>query len=458
METRKMLGIDIGTTSICIAGREEGKETLSLVLSAKNAFLPGTYEQDPEKIVEQVKELLVEAERKGFGPEELSAIGISSQMHGVLYVDASGKAVSPLYTWKDEKGRELMPGTDETYEAYLSRTAGYRLYSGYGTVTHFYLDRNGRIPEGAVKLAGIGDYLAMCLAGRTEPLLDVSMAAGIGGFDLEKGDFDRERLEMAGVKTSFYPKLHIYGEGAGVWRGVPVSCSYGDNQASFCCAVDRPEEQISINVGTGSQVSVYSDRLFTDISADISVDIRPFFGKGYLYVGASLNGGKVYERLAAFFEETVLAFTGQKVDAYQVLPRLAKEAAPGEKGMKDPDARALSVDPALYGTRGTEAAGGSITGMTPENFRPGSLVQAYVRGMAEELYRMYLAFPEEIRAGRRQIVASGNGIRKNELLADAVEERFGCPVCFGEIEEEAAAGAALAAYRELTEGRFVCQE
>ena len=41
-----------------------------------------------------------------------------------------------------------------------------------------------------------------------------------------------------------------------------------------------------------------------------AADIRPYFHKGCLYVGASLNGGKVYEKLAAFFEEIVYEFTG----------------------------------------------------------------------------------------------------------------------------------------------------
>ncbi len=31
-------------------------------------------------------------------------IGFTGQMHGMLYVDASGMAVSPLYTWQDGSG------------------------------------------------------------------------------------------------------------------------------------------------------------------------------------------------------------------------------------------------------------------------------------------------------------------------------------------------------------------
>lgn len=434
----KSFGIDIGTTSICVAGYEEGCPELQFVASGENAFLPGTFEQDPERILNVVEHLMAEAAEHGFGPEQLDGIGISSQMHGILYVDRNGKAVSPFYTWKDERGRALREDGC-SWEEYLQEKTGCPLYSGYGSVTHFCLGCAGGIPADAVWLAGIGDYLAMHLTGRKVPLLDESMAASFGGFDLKKGCFDLEKLEQAGVDISFYPPLRKGGEPAGFWKGVPVDCAVGDNQASFYGALDRPETQVSVNVGTGSQVSVFDARLV----AGAPVDIRPFFQKGFLYVGASLNGGKVYERLAAFFEETVQIFTGQKINAYDIMGKISAKETGG-----------LTVRPLLYGARGAkEQSGGTAAGLTAENFHPDTLIQAYVNGMAEELYEMYCTFPEEIRAGRTEIVASGNGIRKNRLLQEAVASRFGLPVTFRDTREEAATGAAKAALKHAGAGK-----
>ena len=432
----KALGIDIGTTSLCVAGYEEREDRLSFVTCRENSFLPETFEQDPEQILQKVMEMLEEAERNGFGPEEISAVGISSQMHGILYLDAAGRAVSPLYTWKDERGKQLR-AENLSYETYLSRITGLPLFSGYGTVTHFYLGEKGEIPGDAVKFAGIGDYLAMRLTGRDTPLTEDSMAAGFGGFDLKNRVFFSDLLARAGVATKFYPGLCRPGEMAGVWRGVPVSCAFGDNQASFYGALERPEEQVSVNVGTGSQVSVFDRRL----SADRQADVRPFFGKGFLYVGASTNGGKVYERLGAFFEETIKAFTGERICAYEGMARLGAER-------KD---TGLRVSPLLYGERGGGGkVSGGISDLTCDNLHPADLIRAWVRGMAEELHRMYECFPAEIRAGRREIVASGNGMRKNPLLIEEVENLFGMPVILRETEEEAAAGAAKAALRNLS--------
>ena len=336
----RALGIDIGTTSICMAGYEEGAEGLPFVTNRQNTFLDGTFEQDPEAIIDKVMDMLAEAEQKGFGASRIDALGISSQMHGIVYIDGEGRAVSPLYTWKDEKGKEHM-GDGMSYEAFLRLHTGLPLYSGYGTVTHFYLGKGGRIPEGAERFAGIGDYVAMRLTGRKAPLVEESMAAGFGGFDLGKGGFALDRLARTGVDVGFYPELSRKGERAGDWEGVPVCCAVGDNQASFYGAVDRPEEQVSINVGTGSQVSVFDSRLMPAQG----IEIRPFFGSGYLYVGASLNGGKVYERLAAFFEETVEAFTGERINAYETMAWLGG-------GKRD---TALRIRPLLYGERGDGA-------------------------------------------------------------------------------------------------------
>ena len=76
------------------------------------------------------------------------AVGISTQMHGIVYVNAKGEAATPLYTWKEECGNLPFRGR-ESYAEYLSRMTGYPMYTGYGSVTHFYLWETGKIPADA---------------------------------------------------------------------------------------------------------------------------------------------------------------------------------------------------------------------------------------------------------------------------------------------------------------------
>ena len=429
-----ILGIDIGTTSICVVVYDAEHKKLLMSRSLPNAFLPGTgFLQDADEIVRKVRRLLEKMEDIPY-----SAIGISSQMHGIVYADAEGNAVTPLYTWKNEYAKK--PFRDgESFAGYLARLSGYPVYAGYGSATHFYLQQTGGLPAEAEGFVDIGDYLAMRLTGNAERRVNESMAAGFGCFDRKKGRFDFDSLKKAGADVRFYPEICSWKEPAGFYNGKPVFHALGDNQASFLAAVRSPEDGVGINVGTGSQVSVFSEKFFRE-AEEHGIDIRPFPGGGYLYVGASLNGGKVYERLAAFFSETCRLFTGSTPDVYEKMRKIAG-------GKEETDLKAC---PDLYGTRGggEETGRSGFWGLTESNFHPADLIRSYVRGMAEELKGLYEKFPEKVREGKNSLTASGNGLRKNPLLCEEIRKTFGMELTFSEFEEESAAGAAIFAEKQ----------
>ena len=65
---------------------------------------------------------------------DIGCVGLTGQMHGIVYVDAAGQLLSPLYTWQDETGAQ--PGPDgKSTAARLTARTGYPLASGYGLVT-----------------------------------------------------------------------------------------------------------------------------------------------------------------------------------------------------------------------------------------------------------------------------------------------------------------------------------
>ncbi len=439
----KTIGIDIGTTSICLVLYDCDKKEIVNSLCASNHFLPGSFRQEADQIVRTAQKMLDQLLREC---KEVSGIGISSQMHGILYVDGAGRAVSDFYTWKDTCGEISNQG--KRCADFLSESTGYPMFSGYGTVTHFALGLKNAIPDKGKFLTDIGDYLAMCLCGQKEPVVDATMAASFGGYCARKESFDLPGLKKAGVATSFYPSVLKRQEkgskrAAGRYKGIPIFWAVGDNQASFFGAAGRSEDAVCVNVGTGSQVSLFDK---SELSA-LAGEIRPFVGSGNLYVQASLNGGKVYERLAVFLEEIGnlfmdKGFLGKKPDGYEMARLLGQQK----------EETNLQVNPSLYGFRGggiaqgagkgTDLKAGCITNLTEDNFHPGDLVRAYVAGMAAELYGMYMKFPEALRSGRKKIIASGNGIRKNELLRQEIEKQFCLPLYLSGFSEEAAAGAA----------------
>lgn len=434
MKDKYTIGLDIGTTSICGVLYRVGDGTVTACESGKNAFLPEErYGQDPERIWAVTEKIL-----ENLWTEKIAGIGISSQMHGILYVDGHGEAVSPYFTWKDTRGSETAEH-NRTYAGLLSERTGYPLSSGYGTVTHAWMQWNGCIPSHAEKIANIGDYVGMRLTGRRNPLMSPSIGASLGGFDVESGRFARKALEKAGVDCGYLPETADERTVLGAYRGVPVYCACGDSQASFLGAVGGRQDCVSVNVGTGSQVAVHGGRW----NLTGGVDVRPYPLGGYLYVGASLNGGKVFELLARFLEEICVEFAGVRPDLADVYRKM--ESLAGHRQTN------LITVPNFYGSRADSGInslvepGGVIRGLCEENFHGTDLIRSFVGGMAEELYELYRRIPANLREDKNQIVASGNGIRKNHLLREEIERRFGMKVNFSPYEEEAAAGAAMLA-------------
>ena len=182
----KALGIDIGTTTISFVVVDgQTREMIKSYTIANPGFLETgvSWEkiQDPAMIMHKVIHLLndILCEYKDIG-----VIGLTGQMHGIVYVDSYGKHVSPLYTWQDERGNQKCQNGRNCCEI-IEEVSKTKIYSGYGLVTHYYNNIMGQMSIAAVGLCTIADYLGMVLTGRTKPLIHSSNAASLGLFDVK---------------------------------------------------------------------------------------------------------------------------------------------------------------------------------------------------------------------------------------------------------------------------------
>ena len=427
-----VFGLDIGTTTVGGVAMDAaaGRPLSSTVWPNRGAEGRPTGEQDPDAIVRQLEQLVAALTARHGKP---AAIGVSGQMHGILYVDSSGVAVSPLYTWQDRRGT-LPAGGGETIAGRLSRLSGYKIATGYGLATHAALASTGELPPRAKRLCTIADYAAMRLAGVEAPATDASNAASLGCFDVERGDFDRAAIARAGLDPAWLPSVRPSAERIGRTKAGAVVCNgIGDNQASVLGAVRDLRGSVLLNVGTGGQMSVYAD----EYRPAPGLDVRPFPGGGFLLVGASLAGGKAYAMLERFFRGALAAFGGAADrELYDAMERMA--SAPEDGAAEPPLVRTQ-----FYGTREHPQSRGRIEGIGPDNFTPAHLVRGFLRGMVEELYEFYMLLPDELRRRRASLVGAGNGLRRNLMLRRCCEERFALPLALPPFEEEAATGAAL---------------
>ena len=399
----RTLGIDIGTTKIAAVTVDLDTGNVQPCGSVATPTLPPSFEgehvQDANAIISIVQRMIDES------MGDVCAIGLSGQMHGIVYLDARGQAVSPLYTWQDTRGA--------SYASALGVSVG------YGHATHAYNLEYGLVPTQAVGYATIADAVCTALCGISAPVLHASNAASLGCFDIDKNRFTLALKERYPYEVESAYRI------AGSYRGVSVAIGIGDNQASVIGSGCRTGELL-INVGTGSQVSLLSNTRMPGQG----IEVRPGFDGQYLLVGAALCGGRAYAMLHDFFCDVVEMATGERPrDLYAVMNRYQQNATDAS----------LHFDNAFCGTRQNPAQRGSIRGISVDNFTPCEFCLGILEGIVGELAELAFSIGTPVNT----LVGAGNALRKNPLLQQLCEKRFGIPLRMPEYREEAAVGAAL---------------
>lgn len=426
----KAVGIDIGTTTISATVIDAS----DLRVIEKYTISNGTFVQ-PAPSWERIQDIHQIAAKSQALLEgilaahpDIRAIGLTGQMHGIVYVDKAGTAVSPLFTWQD--GRGNLPCFDgKSLCSMLEEEHHVKAATGYGMVTHLYHVKKGIVPEGAWSFCTAADYLGMALTGRSKPLLHISQAASLGLYDTQNHRFLLETIQAAGIDPAMLPDVTGEIIPLGTYQGIPVSVSLGDNQASYIGSVTDGANTVLVNVGTGAQISMLSDKYYEAPG----IEARPLTRQYWLLVGSSLCGGAAYALLERFFREYAVAAGAPDVPQYDTMGRLLEQ---------DPQA-ALNVTTTFAGTREDPAQRGSITEIDTTNFHPAGLIRGVLNGMAEELFQMYQTAQSVTGKAAKKVVASGNGVRRNVELQQILSRQFGMPLTVENNEEEAAYGAAI---------------
>ncbi len=423
------IGIDIGTSTISIAVIDDKHSLVDVFNIPNNSHVEGnSWEslQDPDVIYDNVISILNVICNNH--PCILS-IGVTGQMHGILYVDESGNSVTPLHTWLDKSCDQLVNGSAEvSYCDQIYNKIGIMIPTGYGVATHYYLENNNLLPDNAKKMCSIMDYTAMKLCGNTQPVMHPSVAASFGGYDLEHNAYS-EKLKQI-VNTDMLPEIRLDGCVVGYYNdSIPVMLPIGDSQSSYLGAIGNSENVLHINIGTGSQI-VMMDECIGESSQ--FVDVRPYIDGKYLKCYAALCGGLAYSIVEKLIRSIVYEATGIDQPQYALMERLA------ERNLHNLDMPIIQTT--FCGTRHKPDQKACIMDLTDSNFTPGNVVVATMRGMIRELYE-HFSHISQIKPQR--IVASGNAVRKNKILREIIAEYFGIQPELSVIPEEAAIGAAL---------------
>lgn len=417
------VGIDIGTTTISmtIINLSQNSQVEFYTLPNKYSLLsanPDFHEQDADLIYEKSKELLDNA--MNIYPN-IKSIGITGQMHGILYIDKNGNAVSPFFTWQDKRA-------DIECCKQIYTMTGEKLSPGFGYATHYKNILSGFLPKNANTFCNIADYIAEKLSGNNMPIIHSSVAASFGMFDIKNNCFKTDKIILTGMDKISLPFVTDDFYILGSYRGAAISVAIGDNQACFLGSADNLDDCVLVNIGTGSQISAVCN---TETNINETGEIRPLFKGKNIFSGSALCGGAAYALLKNFFENFISDISTENFSLYEKMNDLAYNAYISGK-------QPLTVDTRFRGSRSHSETKGSILNITDKNFTPDRLILGFIYGICNELYNL---LPSDLQ--KKNIIASGNAVRKNKVFPHIITEVFNMPVNIPVYSEEASVGAAL---------------
>ena len=392
--------VDVGTSFLKAAIVDPDALTVSEVRRAPfppfAEGLPALWrEADPRAVLRAVEELLA-------GFDRAEGLLLCGQMHGFVLVDGRGEAVSNYISWLDQRvtADEFADFAERVTPAERAEL-GNEFKPGIALPLLWWLGRHGALPEGATPVS-IADYVAARLCGAT-PVMEPTQAAAFGALRLGTLAWHGDAIGRLGLDALRWPEVHPPGSVAGRWRGVPCYAAAGDQQAALAGAL-LAEGELSINIGTGSQVAMLSA---TAKAGDLQV--RPYFDGGFLRTVTHIPGGRALSALAALLAE----IGGVRED--EAWRHIVREVA-------SVSATDLRAGIAFY--PGPSGAAGFLENLHEGNLRVGHVFRAAFESMARNYEECARALTGRAMKG---VVFSGGVARRLPPVRELTAAALGLP-------------------------------
>jgi xylulokinase len=269
------LGLDVGTGgSRALLVDAKGRVRYSYTAPHADMRMPRPLwaEQDPEDWwragQNAIHGVLKEARIAG---EEVSGIGLTGQMHGLVMLDERGEVIRPALIWCDQRSQRQVDFINAQLgaERVLKATAN-PVLTGFTLPKLLWVRDNEPELFGAIRHILLPkDFLRYKLTG--EFASDVSDASGTGLFDVAKRGWSEEMigglgLDRAAIPTAFESSEisgRICGAAAtltGLKEGAPVVAGAGDQAASAIGNGIVEPGSVSCTIGTSGVVFAYLDK------------------------------------------------------------------------------------------------------------------------------------------------------------------------------------------------------
>ena len=196
-----IIGVDIGTSGAKAVALSPSGMPLHAATTSYSPVLQmdsEKHELDPGVLMKAFIEVTASV-AKAMEGSQLLAISFSSAMHGLMCVDQEGKALTNLLTWADQRSipqaRALMA---EGKASMIHQKGGAPVHPMLPLCKILWIKENDpQLFASTAKFIGFKEYLFHQLLG--EYVIDHSLAAATGLFNLQQLDWDDEILDYAGI-------------------------------------------------------------------------------------------------------------------------------------------------------------------------------------------------------------------------------------------------------------------
>ncbi len=432
MANQLIAGVDSSTQSVKIVIR--AADTGELVRQGRAPHPDGT-EVDPA----HWKSALATAIADAGGLDDVAAISIGGQQHGMVALDESGDVIRPALLWNDTRsaGQATSLNSEMGGNQAMADAVGSVLVASFTASKVRWMAENEKANAARVhSIALPHDWLSWQLQGGRDfakLFTDRSDASGTGYFDPKSSTYRRDILAKALLsdREIYLPSIVAPSAFGGVTTaGIPIAAGAGDN-AGAALGVQAQPGDVVISLGTSGTAFAVSTTPTHDPSGAVA-GFADASGR-YLPLVCTLNAARIFDAAT-----TILGKSHDEVGA------LALSSVPGAHG--------LTLLPYFEGERTPNRpdATGVFSGMTVANSNPADIARAMIEGMLSGLadaVQSLVVLGVDI----KRVLIIG-GAAKNPAVGQIASALFGRPVVIPPAGEYVADGAAKQAAWALLGG------
>ncbi len=363
------------------------------------------------------------------GLDDVAAISIGGQQHGMVTLDSNGEVIRPALLWNDTRSAQSARDLNSEMggDAEAAKKVGSVLVASFtATKLRWLADHEKANADKVAAIALPHDWLSWRLQGGKDfdkLFTDRSDASGTGYFDPVTSSY-RDDLLKSALRTDraiITPRIVAPSAfGGHTLSGIPIAAGAGDN-AGAALGVQAQPGDVVVSLGTSGTAFAVSDTPTHDASGAVA-GFADATGR-FLPLVCTLNAARILDAATR-----ILGKTHDEVGA------LALSAKPGANG--------LSLLPYFEGERTPNRpdATGVFAGMNLTNSNPADIARAMIEGMLCGLVDAVDAL-EKLGVSINRVLLIG-GAAKNPAISSIASMLFGREVLVPQPGEYVADGAA----------------